>query len=203
MTAKTISTQAKDESQPLFHLRSLEMHRLLALRPGLRGNPGHLRADHRRPRLRSKVSPGMTSDFMSSECVSCGACVQACPTATLTRNPSSTSAQPEHGVVTTCAYCGVGCGFKAEMRGDEVVRMVPYKDGKANAAIPASKAVRLGLRHPPGTHPKPMIRASHQRSVARSELGGGDQPHRQRIQAHPGEIRPECGRRHHLFALHQ
>jgi formate dehydrogenase major subunit len=40
--------------------------------------------------------------------------------------------QPEHSVVTTCAYCGVGCSFKAEMRGDEVVRMVPYKDGKAN-----------------------------------------------------------------------
>src|SRR5262249_27141188 len=40
--------------------------------------------------------------------------------------------QPEHSVVTTCAYCGVGCAFKAEMRGEEVVRMVPWKDGKAN-----------------------------------------------------------------------
>ncbi|MGL6210392.1 MAG: formate dehydrogenase subunit alpha, partial [Paracoccaceae bacterium] len=29
-------------------------------------------------------------------------------------------------------YCGVGCSFKAEMRGDELVRMVPYKHGKAN-----------------------------------------------------------------------
>ena len=40
--------------------------------------------------------------------------------------------QPEHSIVTTCAYCGVGCSFKAEMRGEEVVRMVPYKDGGAN-----------------------------------------------------------------------
>jgi formate dehydrogenase major subunit len=40
--------------------------------------------------------------------------------------------QPEHSVVTTCAYCGVGCSFKAEMKGDQVVRMVPYKDGGAN-----------------------------------------------------------------------
>src|SRR5262249_8367326 len=39
---------------------------------------------------------------------------------------------PEHSVVTTCAYCGVGCSFKAEMRGEEVVRMLPYKDGNAN-----------------------------------------------------------------------
>jgi formate dehydrogenase major subunit len=34
--------------------------------------------------------------------------------------------------VTTCAYCGVGCAFKAEMKGDDVVRMIPWKDGKAN-----------------------------------------------------------------------
>jgi formate dehydrogenase major subunit len=80
----------------------------------------------------SRVSPGMHQDFLSSECVSCGACVQACPTATLTEKSVIEIGQPEHSVVTTCAYCGVGCSFKAEMRGEELVRMVPYKDGKAN-----------------------------------------------------------------------
>jgi formate dehydrogenase major subunit len=80
----------------------------------------------------SVVSPGMEESFLASECVSCGACVQACPTATLTEKSVIAIGQPEHSVVTTCAYCGVGCAFKAEMRGDEVVRMVPYKDGKAN-----------------------------------------------------------------------
>ena len=80
----------------------------------------------------SVVSPGMEEAFLASECVSCGACVQACPTATLTEKSVIDIGQPEHSVVTTCAYCGVGCSFKAEMRGEEVVRMVPYKDGKAN-----------------------------------------------------------------------
>jgi formate dehydrogenase major subunit len=80
----------------------------------------------------SRVSPGMSESFLGSECVSCGACVQACPTATLTEKAVIEIGQPEHSVVTTCAYCGVGCTFKAEMRGEEVVRMVPYKDGKAN-----------------------------------------------------------------------
>jgi formate dehydrogenase major subunit len=80
----------------------------------------------------SKVSPGAGENFIDSECVSCGACVQACPTATLIEKSVIDSGQPEHSVVTTCAYCGVGCTFKAEMRGEEVVRMVPYKDGKAN-----------------------------------------------------------------------
>src|SRR6476660_8584953 len=80
----------------------------------------------------SRVSPGMSESFLGSECVSCGACVQACPTATLTEKSVIEIGQPEHSLVTTCAYCGVGCTFKAERRGEEVVRMVPYKDGKAN-----------------------------------------------------------------------
>ncbi len=80
----------------------------------------------------SRVSPGMDEDFLQSECVSCGACVQACPTATLTEKAVIDIGQPEHSTITTCAYCGVGCAFKAEMRGEEVVRMVPWKDGKAN-----------------------------------------------------------------------
>ena len=79
----------------------------------------------------SKVSAGGT-DFLHSECVSCGACVQACPTATLMEKSVIEMGQPEHTVITTCAYCGVGCSFKAEMQGNEVVRMVPFKDGKAN-----------------------------------------------------------------------
>jgi len=79
----------------------------------------------------SKVSAGGV-DFLDSECVSCGACVQACPTATLTEKTVIEKGLPEHSVITTCAYCGVGCTFKADMQGNDVVRMVPYKDGKAN-----------------------------------------------------------------------
>src|SRR6185312_9144721 len=80
----------------------------------------------------SKVAAGQDEDFLSSECVSCGACVQACPTATLIEKSVVALGQPEHSVVTTCAYCGVGCSFKAEMKGDQLVRMVPWKDGAAN-----------------------------------------------------------------------
>jgi formate dehydrogenase major subunit len=81
----------------------------------------------------SKVSAGLASDdYFSSECVSCGACVQACPTATLQEKAVKEIGKPERAVVTTCAYCGVGCTFRAEMRGEQLVRMVPWKDGKAN-----------------------------------------------------------------------
>jgi formate dehydrogenase major subunit len=80
----------------------------------------------------SKVSAGANEAFMDSECVSCGACVQACPTATLMEKSVIDLGQAEHSVVTTCAYCGVGCSFRAEMKGNELVRMIPHKDGKAN-----------------------------------------------------------------------
>jgi formate dehydrogenase major subunit len=81
----------------------------------------------------SRISAGTKlDDFMSSDCVSCGACVQACPTATLQEKSVIELGTPTKSVVTTCAYCGVGCSFKAEMNGDTLVRMVPYKNGKAN-----------------------------------------------------------------------
>jgi formate dehydrogenase major subunit len=84
----------------------------------------------------SIVSAGMSEPFIQSECVSCGACVQACPTGSLIEKSVLAAQQVEkpadRSVVTTCAYCGVGCSFKAEMHGEEVVRMVPFKDGKAN-----------------------------------------------------------------------
>ncbi|MGE4063437.1 MAG: formate dehydrogenase subunit alpha [Rhodospirillaceae bacterium] len=107
----------------------------------------------------SRVASGPTN-FLDSECVSCGACVQACPTATLIEKSVVAIGQPEHSVVTTCAYCGVGCAFKAEMRGTEVVRMVPYKDGKANHGHSCVKG-RFAWGY--ATHrdriKKPMIRA--------------------------------------------
>lgn len=80
----------------------------------------------------ARVTAGQDDGFLGSECVSCGACVQACPTSSLMEKTVIEKGQAEHSVITTCAYCGVGCAFKAEMKGQEVVRMVPWKDGKAN-----------------------------------------------------------------------
>jgi formate dehydrogenase major subunit len=108
----------------------------------------------------SKIAAG-PSNFLASECVSCGACVQACPTATLMEKSIVDKGQPDHAVVTTCAYCGVGCSFRAEMKGAEVVRMVPNKNGLANHGHSCVKG-RFSWGY--ATHPdritKPMIRTS-------------------------------------------
>ena len=80
----------------------------------------------------SKVVASQDEDFKDSECVSCGACVKACPTATLAEKSLIEMGVPQSATITTCAYCGVGCSFRAEMKGDQLVRMVPNRDGHAN-----------------------------------------------------------------------
>ena len=106
----------------------------------------------------SKVSPGGT-DFLDSECVSCGACVQACPTATLEEKSVVDLGMPNRSVITTCAYCGVGCSFKAELKGDELVRMVPYKDGGANEGHSCVKGrFAFGYATHPDRQMSPMVR---------------------------------------------
>jgi formate dehydrogenase major subunit len=106
----------------------------------------------------SKVSTGGL-DFLSSECVSCGACVQACPTATLEEKSVVDLGMPTRSVITTCAYCGVGCSFKAELKGDELVRMVPYKDGGANEGHSCVKGrFAFGYATHPDRQMSPMVR---------------------------------------------
>ncbi len=109
----------------------------------------------------SVVSAGQNESFLGSECVSCGACVQACPTATLMEKSVIDKGQAEHSVVTTCAYCGVGCSFRAEMKGTEVVRMVPNKDGHANHGHSCVKGrFAWGYATHKDRMTKPMIRGA-------------------------------------------
>jgi formate dehydrogenase major subunit len=110
----------------------------------------------------STISAGQAGDdFLSSECVSCGACVQACPTATLQEKAVKEIGKPERAVLTTCAYCGVGCTFRAEMRGEQLVRMVPWKDGKANRGHSCVKGrFAWGYANHQDRITEPMIRDS-------------------------------------------
>jgi len=123
--------QAKDESNPYF---TFDPSKCIVCSRCVRAceeTQGTFALTIQGRGFESKVSAGNT-DFLDSECVSCGACVQACPTATLMEKTVIEAGTPEHKVTTTCAYCGVGCSFDAEMKGEQVVRMTPTKEGGAN-----------------------------------------------------------------------
>ncbi|MBM5811972.1 MAG: formate dehydrogenase subunit alpha [Gammaproteobacteria bacterium] len=83
--------------------------------------------------LAARVVASQDEPLFASECVSCGACVESCPTAALTETTLAAQGQPDRAVTTTCGYCGVGCSLVAEVRGETIVRMVPDRDGQANS----------------------------------------------------------------------
>ena len=151
---------AKDESNPYF---TFDASKCIVCSRCVRAcdeQQGTLALTIQNRGFESKVSASQNVDFMDSECVSCGACVQACPTATLSEKTLIEKGQAEHSAITTCAYCGVGCSFRAEMKGEEVVRMVPNKDGHANHGHSCVKG-RFAIGY--ATHSdritKPMIRS--------------------------------------------
>ena len=107
----------------------------------------------------SRVSASEHQPFLASECVSCGACVEACPTAALSEKSLATMGAPQKAVTTTCGYCGVGCSLKAEVKEEQVIRMVPNRAGAANQGHACIKG-RFAYGY--ATHrdrvTKPMIR---------------------------------------------
>ena len=154
----------------------------------------------------SKVATN-ADNFFDSECVSCGACVQACPTATLIEKSVVDHGVPDRSIDTTCAYCGVGCSFRAEVKGDTVVRMVPHKDGKANHGHSCVKGrfawgyanhTRTAFTNADGA------RRSTDEPWREVPLAGSHRPYgASRLKAIQAEVRAQVDRRHHLVALHQ
>jgi formate dehydrogenase major subunit len=183
--------QAKDQSNPYFDFdpsKCIVCSRCVRACDEVQGTFA-LTIDGRG--FASAVSPGGT-DFLSSECVSCGACVQACPTATLTEKSVVEIGTPDRAVVTTCAYCGVGCTFRAEMRGEELVRMVPWKEGKANHGHSCVKGrFAWGYAQHRDRILNPMIRASIDepwREVSWAEALAHTAAEFRRIQARHGRL---------------
>ena len=154
-------SQAKDQSNPYFDFdpsKCIACSRCVRACDEVQGTLALTIAGRG---FASKVSAGLASeDFFGSECVSCGACVQACPTATLVEKSVVEMGTPERSVETTCAYCGVGCSFRAEMKGEQLVRMVPARSGKANNGHSCVKGrFAWGYASHPDRITSPMIRA--------------------------------------------
>ena len=192
--------------EPVLHLRPVQVHRLQPLRARLRGNAGHLRADDRRARLRiARLGRARTSrSWNRNACPAAPASPPARPRRCRKR-PSSGSASPSTAVITTCAYCGVGCSLQGRDEGQR---------GRAHGAVQERQGqrrprlregpLRLGLRDAQGPHHQADDPREDHRPVARSVSWDEAIDYAaSRIPPHPGQVRPRFDRRHHVVALHE
>ncbi|MCB0546211.1 MAG: formate dehydrogenase subunit alpha [Phaeodactylibacter sp.] len=78
------------------------------------------------------IVKGMDENFADSYCVSCGACVQACPTAAITDIFRPAAQQATETVRTVCTYCGVGCNLDVAKRNGTILSISAPYDAEAN-----------------------------------------------------------------------
>ena len=78
------------------------------------------------------IVKGLNQSFMESDCVSCGACAQACPTNAISDVFQSKSVQSTKKTRTICTYCGVGCNLEVATVGGEIKSIQAPYDGEVN-----------------------------------------------------------------------
>ncbi len=82
----------------------------------------------------AKIIKGLDESFADSQCVSCGACAQACPTSAISDKFFSKSVEATKKTRTVCTYCGVGCNLTVATKGDEVLSIQAPVDAEVNHA---------------------------------------------------------------------
>ena len=78
------------------------------------------------------IIKGMDQSFMDSDCVSCGACAQACPTSAISDVFSSKSITATETTRTVCTYCGVGCNLDISTNDGEIISIQAPYDAEVN-----------------------------------------------------------------------
>jgi len=74
---------------------------------------------------RMKVGPAFDQDYIDSNCVFCGECMQDCPTGAIINKQGRFQGRPWEieKVRTTCTYCGVGCQLDLNVYNGRVVKV--------------------------------------------------------------------------------
>ncbi len=109
--------------------------------------------------IKSRIVQGMESGFTEAGCVSCGACVQTCPTNALTDRYRSKTRAFEREVRTVCTYCGVGCNLDVKVDGDRVAAISGHRAAAANHGHTCLKGrFAFEFAHHPDRLTSPLIR---------------------------------------------
>lgn len=80
----------------------------------------------------SKIIKSDNDNFFDSDCVSCGACAQACPTSAISDVFESKSRESEEKTRTVCTYCGVGCNLEVSTKNGQITSIQAPYEAEAN-----------------------------------------------------------------------
>jgi formate dehydrogenase major subunit len=80
----------------------------------------------------TRILPDSQTTLLESSCVSCGACVDTCPTGALDDQSLLAFGAPTKWTKTTCPYCGTGCEMEIGTRAERIVQIKPALDAPVN-----------------------------------------------------------------------
>src|SRR6185503_13255496 len=80
----------------------------------------------------TRIVPDSGTTLRESSCVSCGACVDTCPTGALEDKSLLAYGVPTNWTRTTCPYCGTGCDMDVGTSKNRIVSIKPLLDAPVN-----------------------------------------------------------------------
>tara|TARA_B100001123_G_scaffold194018_1_gene221157 strand:- start:20300 stop:23002 length:2703 start_codon:yes stop_codon:yes gene_type:complete len=110
----------------------------------------------------SRIGTFMDRPLVESVCTTCGQCLSVCPTGAIEVKEASDS--PTKSVTTTCPYCGVGCGIKAQVDDtDRIIEMLDDPDNLSSVGMLCVKG-RFGYTfvHHEDRLSQPLVRENDQ-----------------------------------------
>lgn len=104
------------------------------------------------------IRPATGNSLLESECVSCGACVDSCPSGALFEQRAAVLGQADRWTRSTCVYCGVGCQMEVGSLDGKIVEIRPAMSAVNRGHLCVKGRYAFEFNHAEDRITQPMIR---------------------------------------------